>query len=119
MTHPSHARPADPLAAFADRDRAVRDRIATIRHRSYTKPAYYPTYLDEAVDHLDALRAHYDLLGEMKLHVPTGGPLESVLNDAAFLAYQEWQEQEKHLATLRAAVQTAAYATYRDNLAVA
>ncbi|HEX3778465.1 MAG TPA: hypothetical protein VHX38_02275 [Pseudonocardiaceae bacterium] len=111
--------PTDTLAEFAARDQAVRDRIRTVQHRSYTHPSYYSTYLAEAIDCVEAQRALYDLILDMQCSGLATGVLGRVLADASVSACTQLREDEKHLASLQQHAQTAAYVSYRDNLAVA
>lgn len=88
----------DPLAEFADRDRATRDAIATALHRSYTRPSPYPTYGDELRDDLAAHQARCELLLDMAMTTPYGSVLYGVLTDALSAAHGHRAEAEKRLA---------------------
>jgi hypothetical protein len=119
-SHIVGAQSVDPLAKFADRDQAVRDRIATVLHRDATSPHFYAEHVDYLRDKVDALRAKQDLVLDMVCSVPYGsGVLRHVLEDAHVAALTEAMQWEDRLRASVESAQMRAYSTYRDNLRVA
>lgn len=110
----------DPLAEFADRDRATRDQIATVGHRGYTLPSFYPTHGDYLRAELAAHQARYRLMVDMALAVPTDSVLYRLLADACVDAMAPVVEVRKWLADWdkqqAVIAQRDAYTTYAPNL---